>query len=87
MFFRSKKGIVKHYHVHKTPENKYYLTENYWFESIPKLIYYHQHNLAGNPTCTFYLVGFGLGFLISPHYGKSLPKLNTLNIETSFGRV
>ncbi|NXF39544.1 BMX kinase, partial [Nyctibius bracteatus] len=43
----SKKGTVKHYHVHKTPENKYYLAENYCFESIPKLIYYHQHNSAG----------------------------------------
>ncbi|NXU52847.1 BMX kinase, partial [Turnix velox] len=46
----SKKGTVKHYHVHKTPENKYYLSENYCFESIPKLIYYHQHNSAGMVT-------------------------------------
>ncbi|KAM6309542.1 cytoplasmic tyrosine-protein kinase BMX [Podargus strigoides] len=46
----SKKGTVKHYHVHKTPENKYYLAENYWFESIPKLIHYHQHNSAGMVT-------------------------------------
>ncbi|KAM4790021.1 cytoplasmic tyrosine-protein kinase BMX-like [Cyanocitta cristata] len=30
----------------QTPENKYYLTENHYFESIPKLIHYHQHNLA-----------------------------------------
>ncbi|KAF1522435.1 Cytoplasmic tyrosine-protein kinase BMX, partial [Eudyptes sclateri] len=43
----NKKGTVKHYHVHKTPENKYYLAENYCFESIPKLIHYHQHNSAG----------------------------------------
>ncbi|XP_010012479.1 PREDICTED: cytoplasmic tyrosine-protein kinase BMX [Nestor notabilis] len=43
----SKKGTVKHYHVRKTPENKYYLAENYCFESIPKLIHYHQHNSAG----------------------------------------
>ncbi|KFR15509.1 Cytoplasmic tyrosine-protein kinase BMX, partial [Opisthocomus hoazin] len=46
----SKKGTVKHYHVHKTPENKYYLAENYCFESIPKLIHYHQHNSAGMVT-------------------------------------
>ncbi|NXW47713.1 BMX kinase, partial [Nyctiprogne leucopyga] len=43
----SKKGTVKHYHVHKTPENTYYLAENYCFESIPKLIHYHQHNSDG----------------------------------------
>ncbi|NWX14347.1 BMX kinase, partial [Aegotheles bennettii] len=46
----SKKGTVKHYHVHKTSENKYYLAENYCFESIPKLIHYHQHNSAGMVT-------------------------------------
>uniref|UniRef100_A0A8C0BUV5 Tyrosine-protein kinase n=1 Tax=Buteo japonicus TaxID=224669 RepID=A0A8C0BUV5_9AVES len=45
-----KKGTVKHYHVHKTPENKYYLSEKYCFESIPKLIHYHQHNSAGMVT-------------------------------------
>lgn len=28
------------------PNKKYYLTENYCFESIPKLMHYHQHNLA-----------------------------------------
>ncbi|KFV56380.1 Cytoplasmic tyrosine-protein kinase BMX, partial [Tyto alba] len=37
-------------HVHKTPENKYYLAENCYFESIPKLIHYHQHNSAGMVT-------------------------------------
>ncbi|KAM6095422.1 LOW QUALITY PROTEIN: cytoplasmic tyrosine-protein kinase BMX [Chlamydotis macqueenii] len=47
---RRKKGTVRHYHVHKTPENKYYLTENYCFGSIPKLIHYHQHNSAGMVT-------------------------------------
>ncbi|XP_031301720.1 cytoplasmic tyrosine-protein kinase BMX isoform X4 [Camelus dromedarius] len=42
-----KKGTVKHYHVHTNAENKLYLAENYCFESIPKLIHYHQHNSAG----------------------------------------
>ncbi|XP_064355933.1 cytoplasmic tyrosine-protein kinase BMX [Dromaius novaehollandiae] len=46
----SKKGAVKHYHVHRTTENNYYLAENYCFESIPKLIHYHQHNSAGMVT-------------------------------------
>ncbi|NXK49409.1 BMX kinase, partial [Chauna torquata] len=49
-FHESKKGTVKHYHVLKTPQNKYYLTENYCFESIPELIHYHQHNSAGMVT-------------------------------------
>ncbi|XP_013362458.1 PREDICTED: cytoplasmic tyrosine-protein kinase BMX isoform X4 [Chinchilla lanigera] len=42
-----KKGTVKHYHVHTNAENKLYLAENYCFDSIPKLIHYHQHNSAG----------------------------------------
>lgn len=42
-----KKGTVKHYHVHTNAENKLYLAENYRFDSIPKLIHYHQHNSAG----------------------------------------
>ncbi|XP_062433600.1 cytoplasmic tyrosine-protein kinase BMX [Rhea pennata] len=46
----SKKGVVKHYHVHRNTGNKYYLAENYCFESIPKLIHYHQHNSAGMVT-------------------------------------
>ncbi|OXB80357.1 UNVERIFIED_CONTAM: hypothetical protein H355_012790 [Colinus virginianus] len=43
----SKKGTVKHYYVQRNLENKYYLVENHCFESIPKLIHYHQHNSAG----------------------------------------
>ncbi|EPY73644.1 cytoplasmic tyrosine-protein kinase BMX [Camelus ferus] len=45
--YDDKKGTVKHYHVHTNAENKLYLAENYCFESIPKLIHYHQHNSAG----------------------------------------
>ncbi|XP_072470409.1 cytoplasmic tyrosine-protein kinase BMX isoform X2 [Notamacropus eugenii] len=47
MALNDKKGTVKHYHVHTNAENKLYLAENYCFDSIPKLIYYHQHNSAG----------------------------------------
>ncbi|XP_074849559.1 cytoplasmic tyrosine-protein kinase BMX isoform X2 [Carettochelys insculpta] len=42
-----KKGTVKHYHVNTNHENKYYLAENYFFDSVPQLIHYHQHNSAG----------------------------------------
>ncbi|XP_057393498.1 cytoplasmic tyrosine-protein kinase BMX isoform X4 [Balaenoptera acutorostrata] len=45
--YDDKKGTVKHYHVHTNAENKLYLAENYCFDSIPKLIHYHQHNSAG----------------------------------------
>ncbi|KAM6140517.1 LOW QUALITY PROTEIN: cytoplasmic tyrosine-protein kinase BMX [Pterocles gutturalis] len=45
--YESKKGTVKHYHVRKTPENKYYLAEIDCFESIAELIHYHQPNWPG----------------------------------------
>ncbi|XP_069059607.1 cytoplasmic tyrosine-protein kinase BMX-like [Pleurodeles waltl] len=47
MAVRDKKWVVKHYHVHTDNENKVYLAENHCFDSIPKLINYHQHNCAG----------------------------------------
>uniref|UniRef100_A0A7M4ED69 Tyrosine-protein kinase n=1 Tax=Crocodylus porosus TaxID=8502 RepID=A0A7M4ED69_CROPO len=47
MALEDKKGTVKHYHVHTNSENEYYLAENYCFNSVPKLIHYHQHNSAG----------------------------------------
>ncbi|XP_062982475.1 cytoplasmic tyrosine-protein kinase BMX [Elgaria multicarinata webbii] len=47
MTYGDKKGIVKHYHVHVNNANQFYLAENYCFNSLPKLIHYHQHNSAG----------------------------------------
>ncbi|XP_043925272.1 tyrosine-protein kinase ITK/TSK [Protopterus annectens] len=40
---------IKHYHIKETDDNpkQYYLAEKHVFPSIPKLIYYHQHNGAG----------------------------------------
>ncbi|XP_030058175.1 cytoplasmic tyrosine-protein kinase BMX [Microcaecilia unicolor] len=43
----NKNGTVKHYHVHSNSENKVYLAHNHCFDSLPKLITYHQHNSAG----------------------------------------
>ncbi|XP_060625995.2 cytoplasmic tyrosine-protein kinase BMX [Anolis sagrei] len=47
---KDKKGIVKHYHVHVNSANQFFLAENYGFNSLPKLIHYHQHNSAGMVT-------------------------------------
>ncbi|KAJ7319588.1 hypothetical protein JRQ81_019099 [Phrynocephalus forsythii] len=50
MVCKDKKGVVKHYHVHVNSANQFYLAENYCFNSLPKLIHYHQHNSAGMVT-------------------------------------
>ncbi|XP_029459082.1 cytoplasmic tyrosine-protein kinase BMX [Rhinatrema bivittatum] len=43
----NKSGAVKHYHIHTNSENKIYLAQDHCFDSVPKLIIYHQHNSAG----------------------------------------
>ncbi|XP_036396739.1 cytoplasmic tyrosine-protein kinase BMX-like [Megalops cyprinoides] len=40
-------GTVRHYLINVTEDRKYYLAENHLFDSIPKMIEYHQHNGAG----------------------------------------
>ncbi|RXM99890.1 Tyrosine-protein kinase Tec [Acipenser ruthenus] len=42
-----KNGSIRHYRVNVTPDNQYYLAENHLFDSIPKMIQYHQHNAGG----------------------------------------
>ncbi|XP_077199296.1 cytoplasmic tyrosine-protein kinase BMX isoform X2 [Paroedura picta] len=44
---RETNGTIKHYHVHVNSAKEFYLAENHCFSSVPKLIYYHQHNSAG----------------------------------------
>ncbi|KAL5012838.1 hypothetical protein ScPMuIL_011389 [Solemya velum] len=39
--------LVRHYHIKKTPEGHFYLTDKHVFPTIQDLIYYHKHNSAG----------------------------------------
>ena len=43
-------GQVRHYHIKKTPEEKFYLAISHAFLTIPDLIYYHKHNAGGIAT-------------------------------------
>ncbi|XP_076467767.1 tyrosine-protein kinase Btk-like [Babylonia areolata] len=38
---------VRHYHIRKTPEGKFFLSEQHVFVSIPEVITYHKHNAGG----------------------------------------
>ncbi|XP_052793360.1 tyrosine-protein kinase Tec-like isoform X2 [Mya arenaria] len=41
---------VRHYHIKKNSEDKFYLAEKHPFVTIPDLIYYHKHNAGGIAT-------------------------------------
>ncbi|MBN3295639.1 BMX kinase, partial [Amia calva] len=48
--FEEKNGTVRHYLINVTADKQYFIAENHLFDSVPKLIQYHQHNAAGMVT-------------------------------------
>ncbi|KAL3878493.1 hypothetical protein ACJMK2_030838 [Sinanodonta woodiana] len=43
-------GMVRHYHIKKSSDDKFYLAEKHQFATIPELVYYHKHNSGGIAT-------------------------------------
>ncbi|XP_069129754.1 tyrosine-protein kinase Btk-like isoform X2 [Argopecten irradians] len=43
-------GMVRHYHIKKNDDGKYFISEKYAFASISELIHYHKHNAGGLAT-------------------------------------
>ncbi|XP_045204192.2 tyrosine-protein kinase Tec-like isoform X1 [Mercenaria mercenaria] len=46
----SREGVVRHYHIKKNEQDRFYLAEKHAFVTIPDLIYYHKHNAGGIAT-------------------------------------
>lgn len=44
---RSTEAAIKHYQIKKNDSGQWYVTERHVFQSVPELIWYHQHNAAG----------------------------------------
>lgn len=44
---RSMEPTIKHYQIKKNATGEWYVAERHLFQSIPDLIWYHQHNAAG----------------------------------------
>ncbi|KAL4679578.1 hypothetical protein H8959_009228 [Pygathrix nigripes] len=44
---RSAEAAIKHYQIKKNDSGQWYVSERHVFQSIPELIWYHQHNAAG----------------------------------------
>lgn len=42
--------MVRHYHIKKNEQDRFYLAEKHAFVTIPDLIYYHKHNAGGIAT-------------------------------------
>lgn len=40
-------ATIKHYQIKKNDSGQWYVAEKHLFQSIPELIWYHQHNAAG----------------------------------------
>lgn len=40
-------ATIKHYQIKRNDSGKWYVAERHLFQSIPELIWYHQHNAAG----------------------------------------
>ncbi|KAK7084183.1 Tyrosine-protein kinase Btk29A, partial [Halocaridina rubra] len=49
LFSKKSHPQVKHYHIKRDAEGNYYLSHNIKCQTIPDLIYRHQHNPAGLP--------------------------------------
>jgi len=45
-----REGTVRHYHIKKNAEDRFFLAEKHAFVTIPDLIYYHKHNAGGIAT-------------------------------------
>ncbi|XP_054206754.1 tyrosine-protein kinase TXK isoform X7 [Homo sapiens] len=54
---RSTEAAIKHYQIKKNDSGQWYVAERHAFQSIPELIWYHQHNAAGLMTRLRYPVG------------------------------
>lgn len=45
-------ATIKHYQIKKNDSGQWYVAERHLFQSIPELIWYHQHNAAGKSGAT-----------------------------------
>lgn len=45
--FRPNDAAVKHYHIRKTNDGKYFITENYAFSTLPELVVFHKQDPHG----------------------------------------
>ncbi|XP_074252195.1 tyrosine-protein kinase TXK isoform X2 [Saimiri boliviensis] len=80
---RSTEATIKHYQIKKNDSGQWYVAERHLFQSIPELIWYHQHNAAGLMTRLRYPVGL-MGSCLPATAGFSYEKWEIDPSELAF---
>uniref|UniRef100_A0A2K6L732 Tyrosine-protein kinase n=1 Tax=Rhinopithecus bieti TaxID=61621 RepID=A0A2K6L732_RHIBE len=80
---RSTEAAIKHYQIKKNDSGQWYVSERHVFQSIPELIWYHQHNAAGLMTRLRYPVGL-MGSCLPATAGFSYEKWEIDPSELAF---
>ncbi|XP_021557344.1 tyrosine-protein kinase TXK [Neomonachus schauinslandi] len=80
---RNMEATIKHYQIKKNDSGQWYVAERHLFQSIPDLIWYHQHNAAGLMTRLRYPVGL-MGSCLPATAGFSYEKWEIDPAELAF---
>uniref|UniRef100_A0A8C5W4D6 Tyrosine-protein kinase n=1 Tax=Microcebus murinus TaxID=30608 RepID=A0A8C5W4D6_MICMU len=86
VFIRARRGTeatIKHYQIKRNDSGQWYVAERHLFQSIPELIWYHQHNAAGLLTRLRYPVGL-MGSCLPATAGFSYEKWEIDPSELAF---
>ncbi|KAM5271922.1 tyrosine-protein kinase TXK [Ctenodactylus gundi] len=60
VFIRARRGteaMIKHYQIKRNDSGQWYVVKRHLFQTVPELVWYHQHNAAGLVTRLRYPVG------------------------------
>ncbi|XP_073747728.1 tyrosine-protein kinase TXK isoform X1 [Callorhinus ursinus] len=80
---RNMEATIKHYQIKKNDSGQWYVAEKHLFQSIPDLIWYHQHNAAGLMSRLRYPVGL-MGSCLPATAGFSYEKWEIDPAELAF---
>ncbi|XP_044801824.1 tyrosine-protein kinase TXK isoform X1 [Bubalus kerabau] len=86
VFVRDKRDMeatIKHYQIKRNDSGQWYVAERHLFQSIPELIWYHQHNAAGLMSRLRYPVGL-MGSCLPATAGFSYEKWEIDPSELAF---
>ncbi|XP_027631694.1 tyrosine-protein kinase TXK isoform X2 [Tupaia chinensis] len=86
VFIRARRGMeatIKHYQIKRSDSGQWYVAERHLFQSIPELVWYHQHNAAGLMTRLRYPVGL-MGSCLPPTAGFTYEKWEIDPSELTF---
>ncbi|ELW71625.1 Tyrosine-protein kinase TXK [Tupaia chinensis] len=76
-------ATIKHYQIKRSDSGQWYVAERHLFQSIPELVWYHQHNAAGLMTRLRYPVGL-MGSCLPPTAGFTYEKWEIDPSELTF---